>query len=43
MGGLAPARPAEPATVAITPQGVSCALTGGSVQDHVNQPRPGTT
>lgn len=30
-------------TVAITPQGVSCALTGGSVQDHVNQPRPGTT
>ncbi|MEU9858877.1 hypothetical protein [Streptomyces sp. NPDC047974] len=33
----------EPPTVAITPQGVSCALTGGSVQDHVNQPRPGTT
>ncbi|MFF8373562.1 hypothetical protein ACF05W_32785 [Streptomyces lydicus] len=33
----------EPATVAITPQGVSCALAGGSVQDHVNQPRPGTT
>ncbi|MFB6516243.1 hypothetical protein ACFCW4_06690 [Streptomyces virginiae] len=33
----------EPPTVAITPQGVSCALTGGSVQDYVNQPRPGTT
>ncbi|MFI8358506.1 hypothetical protein [Streptomyces cyaneofuscatus] len=33
----------EPPTVAITPLGVSCALTGGSVQDHVNQPRPGTT
>ncbi|MFI1972610.1 hypothetical protein BLA24_07870 [Streptomyces cinnamoneus] len=33
----------EPATVAITPQGVSCAPAGGSVQDHVNQPRPGTT
>ncbi|MFE4177439.1 hypothetical protein ACFRR7_36295 [Streptomyces sp. NPDC056909] len=33
----------DPATVAITPQGVSCALAGGSVQDHVNQPRPGTT
>ncbi|MFD5065961.1 hypothetical protein, partial [Streptomyces sp. NPDC058394] len=33
----------EPPTVAITPQGISCALTGGSVQDHVNQPRPGTT
>ncbi|MFJ3728494.1 hypothetical protein ACIPYQ_38830 [Streptomyces sp. NPDC090045] len=33
----------EPATVAITPQGVSCALAGGNVQDHVNQPRPGTT
>ncbi|MFD9057569.1 hypothetical protein ACFWCM_19915 [Streptomyces albidoflavus] len=31
----------EPPTVAITPRGVSCALTGGSVQDHVNQPRPG--
>ncbi|MFF1408054.1 hypothetical protein [Streptomyces sp. NPDC058294] len=33
----------EAPTVAITPQGVSCALAGGSVQDHVNQPRPGTT
>ncbi|OEV06281.1 hypothetical protein [Streptomyces oceani] len=33
----------DPATVTITPQGVSCALTGGSVQDHVNQPRPGAT
>ncbi|MEU9211199.1 hypothetical protein AB0D27_25465 [Streptomyces sp. NPDC048415] len=33
----------DPATVAITPQGVSCALVGGSVQDHINQPRPGTT
>ncbi|MER5886936.1 hypothetical protein ABT160_24195 [Streptomyces sp. NPDC001941] len=33
----------EPPTVAITPQGARCALTGGSVQDHVNQPRPGTT
>ncbi|MFI9781102.1 hypothetical protein ACIHCV_41865 [Streptomyces sp. NPDC051956] len=33
----------DPATVAITPQGVSCALAGGSVQDHINQPRPGTT
>ncbi|MFC5253556.1 hypothetical protein [Streptomyces nigrescens] len=33
----------EPATVAITSQGVSCALAGGSVQDHINQPRPGTT
>ncbi|GLV95786.1 hypothetical protein [Streptomyces virginiae] len=33
----------EPPTVAITPKGVSCALTGGSVQDYVNQPRPGTT
>ncbi|WP_329304550.1 hypothetical protein [Streptomyces anulatus] len=33
----------EPVTVAITSQGASCALTGGSVQDHINQPRPGTT
>ncbi|MGW6883064.1 hypothetical protein ACWGEU_22670 [Streptomyces goshikiensis] len=33
----------DPATVAITPQGISCALAGGSVQDRVNQPRPGTT
>ncbi|RZE85464.1 hypothetical protein [Streptomyces albidoflavus] len=33
----------DPITVAITPQGVSCALAGGSVQDHVNQPRSGTT
>ncbi|MGV9885192.1 hypothetical protein [Streptomyces sp. NPDC003006] len=33
----------DPATVAITPQGISCALSGGSVQDHINQPRPGTT
>ncbi|MEV5255933.1 hypothetical protein AB0K98_29745 [Streptomyces werraensis] len=33
----------DPATVAITPQGTRCALAGGSVQDHVNQPRPGTT
>jgi hypothetical protein len=33
----------EPATVAITPEGVSCALAGGSVQDYINQPRPGTT
>ncbi|WP_158690814.1 hypothetical protein [Streptomyces sp. CNS654] len=33
----------EPVTVAITSQGVRCALAGGSVQDHVNQPRPGTT
>ncbi|MFP8888059.1 hypothetical protein [Streptomyces mangrovi] len=31
----------DPATVAITPQGVSCALAGGSVQDHTNQQRPG--
>jgi hypothetical protein len=31
----------DPATVAITPQGASCALAGGSVQDHVNQPKPG--
>jgi hypothetical protein len=31
----------DPATVAITPQGVSCALAGGSVQDHINQPSPG--
>ncbi|MFF4935095.1 hypothetical protein ACFY2H_40570 [Streptomyces griseofuscus] len=31
----------EPVTVAITPQGVSCALAGGSVQDHINQPSPG--
>ncbi|MFC8230681.1 hypothetical protein [Streptomyces sp. NPDC057287] len=33
----------DPTTVAITPQGTSCALAGGSVQDHVNQPRTGTT
>lgn len=33
----------EPVTVAITPQGVSCALAGGNVQDHVNRQRPGTT
>lgn len=33
----------DPVTVAITPQGTSCALAGGSVQDHVNQPRPGAT
>ncbi|WFB83746.1 MULTISPECIES: hypothetical protein [Streptomyces] len=34
---------ADPVTVAITTQGVSCALSGGSVQDHTNQQRPGTT
>ncbi|MFF3578071.1 hypothetical protein [Streptomyces mirabilis] len=33
----------DPATVAITPQGVSCALSGGSVQDRTAQPRPGAT
>ncbi|MCX5207631.1 hypothetical protein OG897_40280 [Streptomyces sp. NBC_00237] len=33
----------DPATAAITPQGTSCALAGGSVQDHINQPRPATT
>lgn len=33
----------EPPSVAITPRGVSCALTGGSVQDQVNQPSPGAT
>jgi hypothetical protein len=31
----------DPATVAIIPQGVGCALAGGSVQDHINQPSPG--
>ncbi|WP_406486619.1 hypothetical protein [Streptomyces sp. NBC_01563] len=31
----------DPAMVAITPQGVSCALAGGNVQDHTNQQRPG--
>ncbi|MFE7854090.1 hypothetical protein [Streptomyces sp. NPDC057403] len=31
----------DPATVAITPQGVSCVLAGGSVQDHTNQRNPG--
>ncbi|WP_148663787.1 hypothetical protein [Streptomyces ambofaciens] len=34
---------ADPVTVAITTQGVSCALSGGSVQDHTNQQGPGTT
>lgn len=33
----------EPATVAITPDGVGCALSGGSVQDHTNPARTGTT
>ncbi|MEU6573578.1 hypothetical protein [Streptomyces sp. NPDC046805] len=33
----------DPATVAITPEGVSCALSGGSVQDHTNPARAGTT
>lgn len=33
----------DPTTVAITPQGVSCALSGGSVQDHTNPARTGTT
>jgi hypothetical protein len=33
----------EPATIAITPQGVSCALAGGNVQDRINQSRFGTT
>ncbi|WP_217236298.1 hypothetical protein [Streptomyces sp. AC555_RSS877] len=31
----------EPVTVAITTQGVSCALAGGSVQDHINRQREG--
>ncbi|KUJ34466.1 hypothetical protein ADL25_40945 [Streptomyces sp. NRRL F-5122] len=31
----------DPTTIAITPQGVSCALAGGSVQDHINQQSPG--
>ncbi|MEV6537264.1 hypothetical protein AB0M86_48400 [Streptomyces sp. NPDC051639] len=30
----------DPPTVAITPQGVSCALAGGSVQDHINHQGP---
>ncbi|MFD9463118.1 hypothetical protein [Streptomyces sp. NPDC060027] len=33
----------EPVTVAITPQGVSCALAGGTVQEYTNRQRPGTT
>jgi hypothetical protein len=33
----------DPATVAITPEGVSCALSGGTVQDHTNAVRTGTT
>ncbi|GGU10800.1 hypothetical protein GCM10010272_64710 [Streptomyces lateritius] len=33
----------DPATVAITPEGVSCALSGGTVQDHTNAARTGTT
>ncbi|GCB53238.1 hypothetical protein [Streptomyces sp. NL15-2K] len=33
----------DPATVAITPEGVSCALSGGSVQDHTTPARTGTT
>ncbi|MEU5163842.1 hypothetical protein AB0G74_30100 [Streptomyces sp. NPDC020875] len=33
----------DPAAIAITPRGVNCALAGGTVQDHVNQPRTGTT
>ena len=33
----------DPATVAITPEGVSCALSGGSVQDHTSRARTGTT
>ncbi|MET8831609.1 hypothetical protein ABZX40_37970 [Streptomyces sp. NPDC004610] len=31
----------DPTTAAITPRGVSCALAGGSVQDHISQPKPG--
>ncbi|MFE5869544.1 hypothetical protein ACFQ6V_12955 [Streptomyces roseifaciens] len=33
----------DPATVAITPEGVRGALSGGSVQDHTNPARTGTT
>ncbi|MFI8930688.1 hypothetical protein ACIG3E_23820 [Streptomyces sp. NPDC053474] len=33
----------DPPTVAIASRGTSCALSGGSVQDHVHQPRPSTT
>jgi hypothetical protein len=33
----------EPAPVAITPQGITCVLSGGSVHDHTNQPRAGAT
>lgn len=33
----------DPATVAITPKGVNCALSGGSVHDHTNAARTGTT
>ncbi|MET8585578.1 hypothetical protein ABZX39_32625 [Streptomyces collinus] len=33
----------EPATVAITPEGATCALYGGSVKDHTNAARTGTT
>jgi hypothetical protein len=33
----------DPATVAVTPEGVSCALSGGTVQDHTNAARTGTT
>ncbi|AWW36351.1 hypothetical protein DN051_06605 [Streptomyces cadmiisoli] len=33
----------DPATVSITPEGVSCALSGGSVQDHTNRARTGAT
>lgn len=33
----------DPATVAITPKGVSCALSGGNVQDRTAQARHGAT
>ncbi|MEJ8639821.1 hypothetical protein [Streptomyces sp. MS2.AVA.5] len=33
----------DPATVAITPEGVSCALSGGNVQDHTARARTGAT
>lgn len=31
----------DPATVAITPRGISCALAGGNVQEHINRQSPG--
>jgi DNA-binding MarR family transcriptional regulator len=43
QAGLAEEIDTDPRTVAITPDGIECVLSGVSVSDYTNRPRPGDT